>query len=116
MTNWKEQDAEEIIKSVNKYAKANMELKMKMAKDEVDEVLDELIKEVNTVNDHKNLISALGSKAMMPRHWTKVYAALETQAPSSLDMIQFNVLIDEYKAMDHADEIEDISGCAQGEH
>jgi hypothetical protein len=41
-----------------------MEMKMKMAKDERDEVLEELTKEVKYVEGHKNLILALGSRAM----------------------------------------------------
>jgi len=36
--------------------KQNMEMKMKMAKDESDEVLDELTKEVKIVDGHKQLI------------------------------------------------------------
>lgn len=54
--NFKDQDAEEIVKIVNNYGKQNMELKMKMQKGDVDEVLDELMKEVKVVDSHKGLI------------------------------------------------------------
>lgn len=46
INNFREQDAELIVKTVNKYAKENLEMKMKMAKDETDEVLDELTRDV----------------------------------------------------------------------
>lgn len=52
------------MKTVAKYAKENMEMKMKMPKDEVDEVLDELTRDVKEVEAHKSLIISLGSKAM----------------------------------------------------
>lgn len=116
MGNFKEQNAEEIVKQVNAYGKANVEMKMKLAKGDVDEVLEELIREVKVVDDHKNLIQALGSKAMMPRHWAKVYAALETSPPGNLDVgITLNDLIEQQGAVEHTEEIEDISGAAQGE-
>ena len=50
---------------------------MKMNKGDRDEVLDELIREVKDVEQHKNLIMALCSKAMQPRHWGKVFACLD---------------------------------------
>jgi hypothetical protein len=56
MGNFKEQNAEEIVKQVNTYGKANVDMKMKMAKGDIDEVLEELIREVKVVDDHKNLI------------------------------------------------------------
>lgn len=65
------------MKTVAKYAKENMEMKMKMPKDEVDEVLDELTRDVTEVQAHKSLIISLGSKAMQPRHWVKVFNELE---------------------------------------
>jgi hypothetical protein len=114
--NWKEQNSEEILKIVGQYAKQNMEMKMKMAKEDVDEVLDELIAEVKAVDEHKVLISALGSRAMMERHWKKVYDKLDAQMPPNLDLsIYLQELIEQHHAMDHVEEIEDISGCAQGE-
>jgi dynein heavy chain len=114
--NWKEQNSEEILKIVGQYAKQNMEMKMKMAKEDVDEVLDELIAEVKSVDEHKVLISALGSRAMMERHWKKVYDKLDAQMPPNLDLsIYLQELIEQHHAMDHVDAIEDISGAAQGE-
>ena len=62
---------------MSKYAKENLEMKMKMPKGEVDEVLDALTQSVKEVEIHKSLILALGSKAMLQRHWLKVYAILD---------------------------------------
>lgn len=90
-------------------------MKMKMGKEDTDEVLEELTKDVNEVNGHKNLLLALGSKAMLQRHWVKVFAVLETPAPNLDVNITMHSLIEEYHAMDHVEEIEDISGGAQGE-
>jgi len=62
---------------VSKYAKENLEMKMKMPKGEVDEVLEALTQSVKEVEIHKSLILALGSRAMLQRHWLKVYAILD---------------------------------------
>ena len=91
-------------------------MKFKMKKDEKDEVLDELSREVKEAQAHCPLILALGSKAMMARHWNKVYTVLEAPMTSSnIQTITLNTLTDEYHAMEHLEEIEDISGAAQGE-
>jgi len=91
-------------------------MKFKMKKDEKDEVLDELSREVKESQNHCNLILALGSKAMMTRHWNKVYTVLEAPVTnSSIQTITLNTLTEEYHAMEHLEAIEDISGAAQGE-
>ena len=87
-----------------------------MKKDEKDEVLDELSREVKETQAHCPLILALGSKAMMARHWNKVYTVLEAPLTNSnIQTITLNTLTEEYHAMDHLEAIEDISGAAQGE-
>lgn len=88
---------------------------MKMSKEDRDEVLDKLIEEVKEVDHNKGLIQALGSKAMQPRHWHKVYGVLNTTTPNLDVGITLNDLIETYNAMDYLEEIEDISGGAQGE-
>ena len=88
-------------------------MKFKMRKDEKDEVLDELTREVKEIQAHSNIILALGSKAMQKRHWAKVFNVLEVPNPGNLDLgVTLNSLTEEYHAMDHAEEIEDISGAA----
>lgn len=115
INNFREQDAENIVKTVAKFAKDNLQLKMKMEKGERDEVLEELTRDVKEVEAHKNLIMALGSKAMLQRHWVKVFAVLETAAPNLDVGINLQQLTEDFHAMDHVEEIEDISGGAQGE-
>jgi hypothetical protein len=53
-------------------------MKLAMGRDESDEVLEELTKDVKEAESHKTLILALGSKAMRARHWDKIYAVLDT--------------------------------------
>jgi len=53
---------------------------------------------------------------MMARHWNKVYTVLEApMTNSNIQTITLNTLTDEYNAMEHIEDIEDISGAAQGE-
>lgn len=113
--NFKEIDAEALVKQVGKYGKENIDMKMKMAKDERDEVLEELTRDVKEVEAMRNLILALGSRAMLHRHWIKIYALLETPAPNLDVGITLQSLVEDLSAMDKLDDIEDISGGAQGE-
>jgi hypothetical protein len=87
-------------------------MKFKMKKDEKDEVLDELTREVKETNNHASLITALGSKAMQKRHWNKVFGVLEYPTSNMDTGVNLTTLTEEYHAMDHIDEIEDISGAA----
>jgi hypothetical protein len=90
---------------------------MKLAKGDTDKVLELLDTEVKSVVEHKGLLQALGSDAMKPRHWQKVYACLDMQSPGNLDAVGVTLtdLIEECHADKHISEIEDISGCASGE-
>ena len=72
--NFLKQDAEEIVKKVKDYANQNQTMKIKMATDEKDDVLEAFSSEVNAVVEHVGLITWLGNKAMRSRHWEKVYA------------------------------------------
>ena len=85
---------------------------MRIKQKQEDEVLDELIREVKSVHQHNALITALGNKAMQPRHWNKVFALLDV--PSAGGMSQ-TIVLDQLikdRAEDHIEEIEDISGAA----
>lgn len=87
-------------------------MKIKNSKEERDEVLEELDKEVKSMVQHVPLIIALGSKAMQDRHWKKVYDLLDTPVPGNLDIgITLESLLDQ-GAADHIPDIEDISGYA----
>ena len=103
--NFKKMDAEAIVKTVQKFAKENIDMKNRLKKDEKDEVLDDLSREVKEVEAQKALILALGQKAMQPRHWTKVYAELNHQAPNLEQGIILSQLTDELNAMDKLEEI-----------
>lgn len=90
---FKNQEAEVIVKSVQKLAKENLEMKLAMGRDETDEVLEELNKDVKEAESHKVLIIALGSKAMRSRHWDKIYAVLDTQQPNPGENVTLDELI-----------------------
>lgn len=49
-----------------KYDKDNLEMKIRLPKDEKDEVLEELDKEVKSMLQHSSLITSLGKAAMFP--------------------------------------------------
>ena len=62
---WKEEpfkslNAEQIVKTMMKYDKDNLEMKIRLPKDEKDEVLEELDKEVKSMLVHSSLITSLG--------------------------------------------------------
>jgi dynein heavy chain len=102
---------------VNEYDTGNIKMRIKMGKDEQDDVLDAFSLEVKAVVAHAPLITALGNPAMRPRHWKKVFALTEGNFTGhSLDVggITFNQLIQD-GAENYVEQIEDISGAAQGE-
>lgn len=83
-----------------------------------DEVLDELNKEVSSVVGHLKLIVALGQRAMEKRHWKKVFDLTEGMSSMGGSLEQtctFDQLIKDGGLEAFTEEIEDISGMAQGE-
>lgn len=48
-----------------------------MGRDTKDEVLEAATTEVKNVSRHKDLIQALGNKAMLEKHWQKVWALVD---------------------------------------
>jgi dynein heavy chain len=115
------QDSEVIVKEVVGYVRQNQEMRMKMGRDERDEVLDAFSDEVNVVFDHQNLILALGNKSMKKRHWMKVFNLLHEKDPqvnnSNLELanLTFQKLIED-GIEDIRSDIDEISGTAQGEN
>ena len=98
-----------------KYDKENLEMKIRLPKDEKDEVLEELDKEVKNMLQHSSIITSLGKSAMKDRHWKKVYDLLDAPLPGNLDIgIRLEDLLEQH-ADDHVAEIDDISGYAEGE-
>lgn len=91
-------------------------MKIRLGKDEKDEVLEELDREIKDMLQHCNLILALGKSAMQERHWKKVYDLLDgISLPGNFEtgIILQDLL--EAGADQHVTEIEDISGYAEGE-
>lgn len=91
---------------------------MTLTKKGEDEVLDELSKEVTGVFGHLKLIVALGQKAMEKRHWKKIFDLTEGMSSMSNNLEQtctFDYLIKDGNIEAHTEDIEDISGMAQGE-
>ena len=90
-------------------------MKLKLAQDEKDDVLEAFSYEVNHAIDHCPLITALGNKAMRQRHWKAVYKLTDaTFTELTMSGITFNQLIQD-GAEQFKDNIEEISGQAQGE-
>ena len=116
--NFKEQNADEIIETVRKYNTQNMKIRRtEFAADEKDEVLEALTSEVMRVKDHSRLISALGNKAMLDKHWNRVFDVIGVQKMGNMyQNITLNYLISEpYRADTHIEEIEVIAAQATGE-
>ena len=78
MENFEEQDAEEIVKQVNSYQTQNIQMKMKMKKNEKNDVLMAFSQEVQDVVDHSELIKALGCKDLQDRHWKRIFTQMES--------------------------------------
>ena len=94
-------NSEQIVKTMMKYDKDNLEMKIRLPKDEKDEVLEELDKEVKFMLQHSSLITSLGKSAMQDRHWKKVYDILEAPLPGNLDIgIRLEDLLEQH-ADDH---------------
>lgn len=65
----KTQDSDKILEEVKRYNAINNRLRNELAKDEKDEVLEALTREVLEVKDQSRLIQALGNKALTAEHW-----------------------------------------------
>ena len=89
-------------------------MKIKLAKDEQDEVLEAFTEEVNRVNEHVPLIVALGNKAMRKKHWDKVYGKLGVPFPELDSGLCFQSMLNDGVEKIKSD-IEEISGFASGE-
>ena len=80
---FKDQNAEQIVKTIGKYDKENMEIKVKLPKGSPpDDVLEALTFEVKKVAAHSKLFEALGCPALMDRHWKKINNLLNAEGGS----------------------------------
>lgn len=76
-----EQDAEKIVKEVQDLHTQNIQMKMKLKtkQGEKDDVLMQFSQEVQEVQEHSDLIKALGCKDFQDRHWEKIADRMESQ-------------------------------------
>ena len=109
-----EQDAKGIADFVKDLTVQNMQMKIKLGKDEEDQVLEAFTEEVDRVNEHVPLIVALGNKAMRQKHWEKVYGKMGLKPPALDSGFTFQSLINE-GVEKFKNEVEEISGFASGE-
>jgi dynein heavy chain len=112
-TNFREQDAEEIVKITKERETELTKTKNSTLRDTNDEVLEAALAEVRDLAAKAPLIAALGNKAMQDKHWVKVWALVESQ-PSTLLNFTFNQLI-EAGIADHLEKVEEYSASAAGE-
>lgn len=115
MENFEEQDAEEIVKQVNAYQTTNMTMKMKLKKNEKNDVLMAFSQEVQDVVDHTELIKALGCKDLQDRHWKRIFTQMESNfvGMDRRDLTLQRMIED--GALDHQEFISDQAGTAKGE-
>ena len=111
---FRQQDAKGIADFVKDLTVQNMQMKIKLAKDEQDEVLEAFTEEVNRVNEHVPLIVALGNKAMRKKHRDKIYSKLGVPFPELDSGLCFQSMLNDGVEKIKAD-IEEISAFASGE-
>ena len=110
------QDALEIEQRLKEYEKDMTWLKQNLPRDIKDEVLEKLIEDVRGTSNMKELVLDLGNKALMERHWIKIFALLpddNAYAPSRT--FTLNELING-GVLQVKDKIGEISAIASGEY
>ena len=103
------------MKQVNTYQGSNIQMKMKLKKNEKNDVLMAFSQEVQDVVDHAELIKALGCKDLMDRHWKSIFMKMESNfvTMDRRDLTLQRMIED--GALDHAEFISDVAGNAKGE-
>lgn len=114
--NFKEQvDALEVEVKVKEYLRDCVQLKQKLAKEQKDEVLEKLTADVQGMNAMIDLILSLGNRALLPRHWKKIFSYFpEGQAWSSTKSYSLNDYLS-YDALEIKEKIAEVSAIASGE-
>lgn len=110
------QDSLAIEQKLKEYEKDITWLKQNLPRDKKDEVLEKLTEDIRNTSSMKDLILDLGNKALLERHWVKIFALLpndSTYAPSR--SFTLNELIRE-KILDVKDKVGEISALASGEY
>ncbi len=109
-------DVEEIEKYMKTYDKNCKVFKVKLQeviKEGRDTVLERLTAEVNEIMNKLPIIMALGNKDLKERHWKKIFKLIEKHwSPGTalrLDELLTSTI------MEHKEQVEEISGEAQGQ-
>ena len=106
-------EPDEMGNVVQKYAKDCHRLEKGLPPNNVVPVLKE---KVEKQKDRMSVITNLRNEAFKPRHWTLIEEVLGQKMPEEGDERQLTLLLlDEWEAFNHTEEIEEISGQASGE-
>jgi len=76
--NFRDQKADVICATVKEKQTELLKLKAQIGRDVKDEVHEAAFKEVNDVAQYSKLIEVLGEPAMQEKHWSKVWALVDT--------------------------------------
>jgi hypothetical protein len=110
------QDSLEIEKKLKDYEKDLLWLKQNLPKDKRDEVFDKITEDIRGAASMKDLVLDLGNKALLDRHWVKIFALLpdgNAYAPSRT--FTLNELIKD-GVLEVKDKVGEISSLASGEY
>jgi len=78
-------------------------------------VLETLRNEVRDFARYNNVITALGNRALEPKHWDKIFTLIGcNNAPPQLNQFNFKFLLD-LKIDAEYEKVEEISAFASGE-
>jgi dynein heavy chain, axonemal len=110
------QDSLEIEKRLKEYEKDITWLKQNLPRDKKDQVLEKLVEDIRMTSSMKDLILDLGNRALLERHWIKIFALLpEGTAYSPSRTFTLNELLkDDILAV--KDKVGEISALASGEY
>jgi dynein heavy chain, axonemal len=110
------QDSLEIEKRLKEYEKDLTWLKQNLPRDKRDEVLEKIAEDIRGAASMKELVLDLGNKALLERHWIKIFALLpdgHAYAPSRT--FTLNELIKD-GILEVKDKVGEISSLASGEY
>ncbi len=109
-------DSEKFTKDFEDHIRRAAQLKIELKQEKIDPVLEKYMNEVKRVDDLKGLIIALTNRALQPRHWIKIYKALNQEnmwSPGKIsslnELLSFNI-------KEKKEEIEFIAATAVGEY
>jgi dynein heavy chain len=111
---FKDQDAEKIVEQVTQDNSRLKRIKAKFPIEHEDEVLEQTLKEVYSVMEHRNLISALGNNYLKEKHWQEIFGILPDGHSGSMAQFSLQSLL-EKGIEQHVERVEEVSARASGE-